>query len=269
VDEAPKIDTTRASIARVYDASGGGKDNYEVDRELHRRAMEIMPDVDGGRIRIRNWLIRVVRFLAGPGGIDQFLDIGSGLPTAENTHEAAQRLNPEAVVVYVDNDPVVIAHGRAILEENEHTHFIAGDLRNPREILQHAVVTKHLDFTRPVALIQSATLHHVEDDENPHEVMAEYVAALPSGSYVALSHFHNPSDGSRLAGLAQSMEDLYRGGLGSGRFRTRAEIEAFLEGLELVEPGLVRLEEWWPDGPRLRPLDDSDHLVLGAVARKP
>lgn len=270
MDEQPaKIDTARANIARVYDAASGGKDNYEVDRELHRRMVEIAPDTDRGAVKIRNWLIRVVRFLAGTAEIDQFLDIGSGLPTAENTHEAAQRLRPEAEVVYVDNDPVVIAHGRALLEENEHTHFIAGDLRRPREILQHPVVTKHLDFARPLALIQSATLHHVNDNERPHALMAEYVAALPSGSYVAVTHFHNPNDGGRLAELALTIEEMFRSSFGSGRFRTREEIAAFFDGLELVEPGLVRLDEWWPDGPRLRPLGDVDQLTLGAVARKP
>jgi hypothetical protein len=266
---APPIDTTKASIARVYDAFLGGKDNYEVDRAVCDVIYEIAPEASAFARAFRGWLIRAVRFLAAEAGIDQFLDCGSGLPTAENTHQAVQRINPEARVVYVDNDPIVAAHGLALLEENDHTHFVAGDLRHPDTLLSHPVITKHLDWDRPLALIQCATLHHLHDAEKPHEIMASYINALPSGSYVALAHFYDPADGSTYSELARGIETRFRdSSMGTGRFRTRAEITRFFDGLELVEPGLVRMVDWWPDGPRLTSAD-VDHIGLGAVGRKP
>lgn len=264
------IDTTKASIARVYDAFLGGKDNYEVDRAVYEQVKTIAPQSPELARDFRTWLIRSVRFLAGSAGIDQFLDLGSGLPAAENTHQAAQRFNPDAKVVYVDNDPIVAAHGRALLEENERTHFIAGDLRYPSEVLNHPVVTQNLDFNRPLALMQCATIHHVDDDANPYEIMRTYIDALPSGSYVGLTHFYDPADGSKYSELARGIETTFRtSSMGTGRFRTREEITSYLDGLELVEPGLVRLADWWPDGPRVAPLPDSGHIALGAVGRKP
>jgi hypothetical protein len=265
----PEIDPTKPSIARVYDAFLGGKDNFEADREVCRRAMEIDPDAPVAARDLRNWLIRVVRFLVGQAGIDQFLDCGSGLPTAENVHHAAQRLAPDVTVVYVDNDPVVAAHGRALLEENSQTHFVFADLRQPAELLAHPVVRKYIDFTRPVALMQCATIHHVVDEEGPAEIMAAYIDALPSGSYVALSHFLDPGEGSDYQGLARQLETNLRQSVGSGECRTHARIASFLDGLELVEPGLVPVMDWWPDGPRLKPIADVQRLVVGAVARKP
>jgi S-adenosyl methyltransferase len=266
----PGVDTTKASIARVYDAFLGGKDNYEVDREVFQKVLEIAPESPELARDFRTWLIRAVRFLAGPAGIDQFLDLGSGLPSAENTHEAAQRINPEAKVVYVDNDPIVAVHGRAMLEENDRTNFIAADLRRPHEVLNHPVVTENLDFSRPLALMQCATIHHVDDDANPREIMATYIDALPSGSYVGLTHFYDPADGSKYSELARGIETTFRtSSMGTGRFRTREEILSLLDGLELVKPGLVLLADWWPDGPRIKPLPDSGHVALGAVGRKP
>ena len=265
----PFIDTTKPSIARVYDASLGGKDNYEVDRQAYQQVVKITPEAPLLAKAFRDWLIRAVRFLAGPAGIDQFLDCGSGLPTAENTHQAAQRINPEACIVYVDNDPMVIAHGRALLEENDRTHFAAADLRYPQELLRHPVVTRSIDFSRPLALMQCATLHHLEDHENPRKIMADYIDALPSGSYVALSHFYDPADGSKYSRLARKLEETARkNSLGTGRFRTREEITSFFGDLELLEPGLVLLAEWWPSGPRLRPIPDIEYTCVGAVARK-
>lgn len=263
------IDTTKPSIARVYDAFVGGKDNFEVDRQVLHKLLEIAPEaVEVGR-QCRAWLIRVIRFLASEAGIDQFLDLGSGLPTAENTHQAAQRVLPDAHVVYVDNDPSVAAHGRALLEENECTHFAVADLRKPEEVLQHPVVTRNLDFTRPIALIQANTLHHVTDSDGPREIMQRYVDALPSGSFVAISHLYNPGDGSDLAKLAEESQTRFNTLMGSCFYRGRQEILDMFCGLELVEPGLTYLFEWWPDGPRLKPLTPEQHLLLGGVARKP
>ncbi|WP_188984459.1 SAM-dependent methyltransferase [Saccharopolyspora thermophila] len=267
--QKPQIDTTKPSIARVYDAFVGGKDNFEVDREVLRQIQQIAPEAIHVGRQCRAWLIRVVRFLAGHAGIDQFLDLGSGLPTAENTHQAAQRVNHEANVVYVDNDPSVAAHGRALLEENEYTHFVVGDLRNPAEILQDPIVTRNLDLTRPVALIQCNTLHHVTDDEDPVGIMQEYVEALAPGSYIAISHLHNPADGSRRAKLAEESQQKFNSMMGTCYYRTRSQITELFCGTEFVEPGLTYLFDWWPDGPLLQPPADGEYNLLGGVARKP
>lgn len=266
---AAGIDPSRPSIARVYDAFLGGKDNFEADREVYRRAIAIDPDAPVAARDLRAWLIRVVRFLVGQAGIGQFLDCGSGLPTADNVHQAAQRVSSDVTVVYVDNDPVVAAHARALLEENTRTHFLFADLRRPADVLDDPLVRKYLDFDRPVALMQCATIHHVVDDERPAEIMAAYIDALPSGSYVALSHFLDPGEADADRGLARQLEANLRSSVGSGECRTRERILSFLDGLELVEPGLVPVMDWWPDGPRLKPVAAVQRLVVGAVARKP
>ncbi|GAB3298750.1 SAM-dependent methyltransferase [Parasphingorhabdus pacifica] len=266
---AAEIDTTNPSIARVYDAFIGGKDNYEVDRAVLREVQRIAPEaVQTGRL-CRQWLIRTVRFMTGHAGITQFLDCGSGLPTAENTHQAAQRLNPEARTVYIDNDPMVAAHGRALLEENDRTHFAAADLTEPRALLEDPVVTKHIDFDQPIGLIHCNTLHHVADEADPTEIMRYYVDALPSGSFVALCHLFHPGDGSGLARMAEDSQERFQRLMGTCYYRDRAQIESFFSGLEMVEPGLTELFNWWPDGPLLAPPNDEDRLLLGGVARKP
>ncbi|WP_199431471.1 SAM-dependent methyltransferase [Qaidamihabitans albus] len=267
----PVIDTSVASVARVYDALLGGKDNYEVDRVVYRSVLEASPEAPRTATAIRQWLVRVVRWLAGPAGMDQFLDLGSGLPTVENTHEVAQRVNPDARVVYVDNDPVVSAHGRALLEENDRTHFVEMDLTEPERVLAHPAVTENLDLERPFVLMQCNTLHHLMDDENPYQIMKTYVDALPSGSYAALCHFWDPAEeNAEFSAFARDMEQRLTGStMGSGRFRTRQEIRSYLDGLELVEPGLVMLHEWWPEGPRLEPLTNMDQVFLSGVAQKP
>jgi hypothetical protein len=264
------IDPSRASIARVYDATLGGKDNYAVDREVVRKVAEIAPRQSDVARMNRWWLVRVVRYLAGAGGIDQFLDIGAGLPTLENTHEVAQDRNPEARVVYVDNDPVCNVYGRALLEANERTHFVSADLTQPNTLLALPDVTAHLDLTRPLALILCGILHHVDDGLDPLGIMRRYIDALPSGSFVAITHFWNPADGSEASEMAEELERRFtKLGLGSGWYRTREEIESFFCGLEFVEPGLVELDDWWPDGPALRPRYTEERLLLGGLARKP
>jgi S-adenosyl methyltransferase len=164
-DPAPAyIDTTKASIARVYDAALNGKDNYEVDREVVRRLAQIAPEIGRFTRDHRRFLVRVTRFIAQQTGITQYLDCGSGLPTAENTHQVAQRIQPDSRVVYVDNDPVVLAHGRALLVENDQMHFSAADIFQPHQILNDDVVRKYLDFSQPIALFQLGTLHHYNGD---------------------------------------------------------------------------------------------------------
>jgi SAM-dependent methyltransferase len=264
------IDTTKASIARVYDAFLNGKDNYEIDREVLRRVQQVAPEA----IRLggdnRDFLIRVTRFIASQTGITQFLDCGSGLPTAENTHQVAQRLQSDSCIVYIDNDPVVLAHGRALLEENDHTHFSAAYIFQPDQVLHDAVVRKYLDFSEPIALFHLGTLHHYEGERSPQSIMAEYIDALPSGSYVAISHFFDPETTPELSELARKMEHVFlHSPMGSGVFRTRVEIEGMFPGLELVSPGLVRCADWWPDGPRIKPLAPVQHCIVGAVGRNP
>jgi S-adenosyl methyltransferase len=264
------IDPTKASIARVYDAFLNGKDNYEVDREVLRRVQQVAPEAIKLGLDNRDFLIRVTRFIATQTGITQFLDCGSGLPTAENTHQVAQRIQPDARVVYIDNDPVVVAHGRALLEENDQTHFSAADIFKPCEIINDEVVRRYLDFSEPIALFQLGTLHHYDGERSPQSIMAEYIDALPSGSYVAISHFFDPETTSELSELARKMEQIFlHSPMGSGVFRTRAEIEGMFPGLELVEPGLTLCAEWWPDGPRIKPLDPVQYCIVGAVGRKP
>jgi SAM-dependent methyltransferase len=263
------IDTTKASIARVYDAFLNGKDNYEVDREVLRRVQQVAPEAAQLAFDNRTFLIRVTRFIAMETGITQYLDCGSGLPTAENTHQVAQRVQPESRVVYVDNDPVVLAHGRALLEENDHTHLIAADIFKPEEVLADETVRAQLDFTEPVALFQLGTIHHYDGERSPADIMRAYIEALPSGSYVAISHFYDPET-SEYSNLARRMEDTFlHSPMGTGLFRTRAEIEGMFEGLELVDPGLTRCADWWPDGPRIKPLTQVSHCIVGAVGRKP
>ncbi|MDV6011215.1 SAM-dependent methyltransferase [Haloechinothrix sp. LS1_15] len=263
------VDPTRASIARVYDAFLGGKDNYEIDRQVFEGVKAKAPEAQELALDNRAFLIRVCRFLAGQAEMDQFLDCGSGLPTAENIHQVVQRLQPEARVVYIDNDPVVLAHGRALLEENDRTHFSPADIYDPQAVLADEVVATHIDFTEPLAFLQLGTLHHFEGPKNrPQEIMREYIDALPSGSYVAISHFLDPEN--EHSTVARKMEEVFRHSpMGSGTFRTAAEIEDLFCGLELVEPGVVKCAEWWPDGPRLKPLSQVSHCIAGGVAYKP
>ncbi|RNL85286.1 SAM-dependent methyltransferase [Halostreptopolyspora alba] len=265
------VDTSTASVARVYDAILGGEHNFDVDREVSKLIFEVSPDARRTAQSIRQWLVRVVRWLSGPAGMDQFLDVGSGLPTSDNTHEVAQRNNPEARVVYVDNDPLVQAYSDTLLGDNPNANFLQGDLTRPQELLSHPTVTENLDLDRPFVLMQSNTLHHLMDEQRPYDLMRTYVDALPSGSYVALCHFWDPAEeDAELSEFAKEIEHRFStSSMASGRFRTRAEISSYVEGLELVEPGLVKLHEWWPDGPRMEPLIPMDHVFLSCVARKP
>jgi hypothetical protein len=263
------VDPTRASIARVYDAFLGGKDNYEIDRQVFHGVQKVAPEAQELALENRGFLIRVCRFLAGQAGITQFLDCGSGLPTAENTHHIVQRINPDARVVYIDNDPVVLAHGRALLEENERTHFVSADIFQPQAILENEEIRAHIDFTEPLAFLQLGTLHHYDGPrEQPAQMMREYIDALPAASYVAISHFLDPEN--EHSSVARKMEDVFlHSMMGSGTFRTRAELLDLFPGLELVEPGLTLCVDWWPDGPHIKPLSQVQHCIAGGVGRKP
>ncbi|GHG08673.1 MULTISPECIES: SAM-dependent methyltransferase [Amycolatopsis] len=268
------VDPARPSIARIYDGFLGGNNFYEVDRAVMDKIRTAVPEaVDIARGN-RGFHNRALRMLANQTAIHQYLDCGSGLPTAENTHQIVQRIDKDNTVVYVDNDPVVLAHGRALLVENDFTHMVEADIFQPQEVLGHKEVLAHIDFSEPVALLQVGTMHHFEGD-GVFDIMRTYIDALPSGSYVVLSHFFDP-EVPELTAIAKRIEQiLVSGPLGAGRFRTRAEIEAMMDGLELVQPnatsqpGMAVCDEWWPDGPRLTPLSDSAKCVAGIVGYKP
>lgn len=264
------LDTTKPTIARVYDASLGGKDNFDADRRVWERIRGAAPHQGDVSQMNRRWLVRVVGYLADEVGINQFLDLGSGLPTAENTHQVAQRHNPEVQVVYVDIDPICSAHGRAMLEENDFTTFVEADMTRTADLLKHPDLVRRIDFDQPVALMQCGTLHHVPDEGDPAGMMREYIDALPSGSYVAITHFWDPAEEDvELSKKARELEHTFtKLGLGSGYYRTREQIATLFGDLEMIEPGLVGLEDWWPTGPRVRRLWPEQRLILGGVGRK-
>lgn len=262
------VDPTRASIARVYDAALGGKDNYEIDRKIIADINRVVPAIEMAWAN-RNFLIRAARFLASQADISQFLDCGSGLPTTENTHQVVQRINPDARVVYVDNDPVVLAHGRALLEDNDRTFFSDADIFDPQEVFDSQAVRTHIDWTEPVALFHISTLHHHTGERHrPAEIMKEYVDKLPSGSYVAIAHFFDPEN--EYSPRARKMEKIFvNSPMGSGTFRTKSEIEGLFPGLEMVTPGVVECANWWPDGPQLKQDDEAQRYFACGVGRKP
>ncbi|GGO12631.1 SAM-dependent methyltransferase [Microbispora rosea subsp. aerata] len=264
------IDTSKPSVSRVYDFMLGGKDNFAVDRQVAEAALRIAPDAPAAARSNRAFLRRVVRHLAGEAGVRQFLDIGSGLPTQGNVHEVAQQIAPDARVVYVDNDPIVLAHGRALLAKNGGTTVVEADIRAPEAIIDHPAVRSLIDFEQPVGLLLFGILHHLHDDEEPEAIAARLRAALPSGSYVALSHFHNPGpDMPEVSEQATAAEKLFNEHLGTGRWRTRDEILAYFGDLQLLEPGLVPLAEWRPDPGEPVERGITYHTFVGGVAHKP
>ncbi|KDN86986.1 SAM-dependent methyltransferase [Kitasatospora cheerisanensis] len=266
----PYVDPTRPSIARVYDAFLGGTDNYEVDREVVRRVRTVAPDAPDLAVENRRFLIRACRYLAEQAGVTQYLDCGSGLPTAENTHNVVQRANPGAKVVYVDNDPMVVAHSRALLAHDRNAVIVSADIFRPEHLLENTVVRTELDWSRPIALLQLGTLHHYngEAERTRRDIVRAYTDALPPGSYLALSHFLDPED--EYSAAARAMEEMFlHSMMGSGTFSTATEIAGMFNGLEPVEPGLVRCVDWRPDRPPGRELTTAQRCIAGGVARKP
>jgi hypothetical protein len=267
----PGIDITRPSIARVYDFMLGGKNNFAIDRQVGELALQIAPDAPESAIANRRFLRRVVRYMVAEAGIRQFIDIGSGLPTQGNVHEIAHEDDPAVHVVYVDNDPIVLAHGRALLADAHTTTVIQADIRDPEAILSHPEVGALIDFSQPVGLLLMAILHHLNDHEDPGGVAARLRDRMPSGSHVAISHFHNPGDAlPDISKEAIAAEKLFNEKLGTGRWRTRGEILAYFGDWELLEPGLVPMPEWRPEpgtGPSRQ--THTYHTFIGGMARKP
>ncbi|GAA4966036.1 SAM-dependent methyltransferase [Yinghuangia aomiensis] len=257
------IDVTVPSIARIYDSLLGGKDNFAVDRAVAAELLEAAPGLAECAISHRLILSRGVKFLVEQG-VRQFVDLGSGLPSAQNTHQVAQDGDPEARVVYVDNDPIVLAHGRALLAENDRTTVITADMRDPDGVLGHPDLTGLIKADEPIAVMMLGVIHHINDDEDPAGLVKRYLDALPSGSWLFLTHFLS------VGVESDALERVMQGSHKTGRFRTREEIEAYFDGLELAEPGVVYLDLWRPDVPTdADSLDVGQRLVLGGIARKP
>jgi hypothetical protein len=252
-DWTTRINTGVPNPARVYDYLLGGKDNFPADREVADQVLAIAPVAREVVEDNRAFLRRVVEVLTGEAGIRQFIDLGSGLPTQGNVHEIARAAAPEARVVYVDNDPMVVTHSRALLA-GDNTVAIEGDLRHPDKVLEHPDVRELIDFSRPVALLLLAILHFLPDEEDPFGIVARYTDALPAGSHLAISHGtrdipERPDlSPEEMADMGAKVEQLYQLTTGSLVTRTRAEVERFFDGLELLEPGVVEIQRWRPDG---------------------
>jgi SAM-dependent methyltransferase len=257
------LDTSVAHVARVYDYWLGGKDNFAADRAAGEQAIQAYPDIVYSVRANRAFLARTVRYLAGEAGIRQFLDIGTGIPTANNTHEVAQDVAPGSNVVYVDNDPVVLTHARALLVSGEqgHTSYIDADLRDTGRILAEAAQT--LDFSRPVVIMLMAILQHIDEAEDPYAIVDSLLAAVPPGSYLAISH---PAADIETEAMAQMAERLNKLMAEKVTFRNRQQVARFFEGLELVEPGMVRVQEWRPASEMEA---KSPAALWGGVGRKP
>ncbi|MFC4116715.1 SAM-dependent methyltransferase [Nonomuraea zeae] len=260
---APYIDMTRPHSARVWNWLLGGKDHYAVDEAAGTKICEVFPGMIDIARQSRYMLARVVRHLAGEAGVTQFLDIGTGLPTVDNTHEVAQRVAPASRIVYVDNDPLVLAHAQALLVGTPEgaTAYIQADVRDPAAILRQAAGT--LDFSRPVALMLMGIMGLVRDDEQPHAIVRELMAALPAGSYLALY------DGCDLDPAYVTAIRSYNSASGVVPYTPRGipEITAYFDGLELLEPGIVTVTRWRPDP---GPWDEPPIVACaGGVAKKP
>lgn len=250
------------SIARVCDYFMGGKDNFPADRAAAAAVEKVFPQGKQLGRESRLMLRRATRELVR-GGVRQFLDIGSGLPTAGNVHEVAHEIDPEVRVVYVDNDPIVLAHGRALLADNATTTVIQADLRHPDGIFDHPDTRRLLDLDQPVAVFMASILHHLDDEDDPWGVAARIRDRLVPGSYVMITHFYDSGD-PRARKVERALVD---GGLGSGWFRTAEQIARFFDGLELQEPGVAAANDWRPD--EETPRDSDTHFLLaGALGRK-
>jgi S-adenosyl methyltransferase len=251
-DWTTELNTSVPNPARIYDYFLGGKDNFPADREVADQLAAIAPVAQEVVEDNRAFLRRAVRQLAREAGIRQFIDLGSGLPTQGNVHEIAQEIAPDARVVYVDNDAMVVTHSRALLA-GDNTVAIQADLREPDRILEHPDVRELIDFDRPIALLLVAILHFIPDGEDPSGIVARYRDALPGGSYLAISHgtrdIPERTDMSveEMAEMGERVERLYQLTTASLVTRTRAQVERFFDGFELLDPGVVEIQRWRPD----------------------
>ena len=257
-----EIDIGKPSSARVYDYFLGGAHNFEVDRQVAEQVLAMYPDARLMAQSNRAFLRRVVRFLVGEG-VRQFIDIGSGIPTVGHVHEVAQDTAPDARVVYVDIDPVAVAHSEFILAGNIQATVVQEDARSPERIYAHAEVRRLLDLRRPVAVLALAVFHFIADEDDPARIMAALTDPLVAGSYVAISHVTRD-------GFDEDAQDPFQGSGVDVTPRTRAEVEALMCGLELVDPGVVWVPRWRPTSPDDVQYDEPEASgAYAAVGRKP
>jgi hypothetical protein len=265
-----EIDTTVAHPARRYNYLLGGTDNFEADRVSGDAVAADFPGIRVAMIENRRFLRRVVTYLVKEAGIRQFLDIGTGIPSADNVHEVAQSIAPESRVVYVDNDPIVLAHARTLLAtaDTGATAYIHADLREPQQILDHPDLQKTLDMSRPVALILIAVVHFLLDDDDPYGRVGVLSDALAPGSYVAISHatadFWSAKVAEELDAVAKREDSRSRDPF---QFRDRAAVARFLDGMELVSPGIQAISDWRSEVPEQERASTADANMYGAVAR--
>lgn len=257
-EASPTLDSTIPQTARIWNFLLGGKDNFAVDRAVGEQILASRPELADSARLSRAYLIRAVRFLAGEAGVRQFLDVGTGLPTANNTHEVAQSVAPESKIVYVDNDPLVLTHARALLTSHPDgvTSYVDADMYDMGRVLDEA--SKILDMTQPVAVLFMGVLGHVEEDAVAQEMVRKALAAVPSGSYLAIY------DGSDISPVNVEAARIWNESAAQPyHLRSPARLAAFFEGLELVEPGVVPVTRW-------RPEDDAPEIdQYCAVGRKP
>jgi trans-aconitate methyltransferase len=262
--EVPEgIDTSKAHQARIYDYWLGGKDNFAVDRDAAEQALAAYPGLRRGVRAQRAFLARVVEYLAGPAGVRQFLDIGTGIPTASNTHEVAHSVAPEARVVYVDNDPMVLAHARALLTSVSPglISYLDADLRDTETILNDAA--ELLDFRQPVAVLLIGVLQLIPDEDDPQAIVARLVDAVPPGSWLAVFH---PASDILADQIGEAARRVNVRSANTTTLRSSAEVAQFLDGLELLDPGLVQVHRWRPGIPAP---DEGDQVAgYAALARK-
>ncbi len=261
--EPDAFDTSVAHIARVYNFWLGGRDNYAADREAAEEVIAAYPTIRASVRAQRAFLGRAVRYLVTEAGIRQFLDIGTGLPSADNTHEVAQRSAPESRVVYVDSDPIVLAHARALLTSSPQgaTHYVDADLRDTGKVCEQAA--EILDFGAPLAILLIGVLHCIPDADDPAGIVAALAGAMPPGSYLAIAHPASDIHTSQVSTATNRINPLMAEPV---TLRTHDQVGRFLAGLDLVEPGLVQLHRWRP-GPE-GPVPDGDIANYGGIGRK-
>ncbi|MGA2826564.1 MAG: SAM-dependent methyltransferase [Streptosporangiaceae bacterium] len=265
IEELPGIDPSKAHVARMYDYYLGGSNNFEADRIACMELDKVVPGTRGLAINNRNYLIRVVNTLATEYGIRQFIDIGTGLPTQNNVHQVARHAHPDVRVIYVDIDPIVAVHGRALIADDDSTAFILQDARRAGEILNHPDTRRLIDFGQPVAALYISFLHQIPDADNPASLVSAMMSQLVPGSFVAMSHLVS-ADPQLRKQLTDLMLNATEGNW--GRVRTKAEVDQFYAGLEIIPPGLAEITTWRPDATAAQE-QTYDWIEYGGVARKP
>jgi S-adenosyl methyltransferase len=257
----PEIDVSIAHPARMYDYYLGGKTHFAADREAAEKVLAVLPEGRAMALANRAFLGRAVRFLAAQG-INQFLDVGTGIPSPGNTREVVREINQDARVVYVDNDPIVVAHARALLADGGPVSVVPGDLRDPEELLASAGVREVLDFSKPMAILLVAVLHFIRDHEEPERIVATLKDSMPAGSYLAISHGTQDFNPARAMAAVRGYDEATAPFV----LRPKEQVARFFGGLEMVEPGLVQLPYWRPDGSITR--DPEKIWLYAGVGRK-